>query len=716
MAIQPRVALTVDFMRSFSNLPRTKQKKVREFVQKFQSNPTSPGINFEKLQHVVDSKVRSVRIDQEYRGIVLHPEVGNVYVLAWVDHHDAAIDWARERKFEINPVTGAFQIIPTETGLERIGGTILEETATKGAGPVSPIPMFQGVGDDALISLGVPSPLIAIIRHIVREDQLEALSTAFPGEVSDALFLLGAGASVEEILAERKKTGQIAELGAETVDFEGALEHPDSKRWLRVIEGPMALSEILAAPLDLWRVFLHPSQESLVKRHFKGPARAFGGAGTGKTVVAMHRAQHLAKEVFTEPTDRILVTTYTRNLAEAIGTNLGNLCGEEFERIDVASLDSWANITLRSLGVEFKLLAKDSDRRDYWAEAESAVDTGGLSLDFLMDEYEAVILSQGIESLGEYIKADRAGRGIPLRRSQRIVAWGMFEEYRNLLQASNAFEYEDVIRELRKRLEDEKQDKPPLPYRTVIVDEVQDMSPERLRLVRAIVPRGENDIFLAGDPHQRIYGRPLVFSRLGIEVRGRSSKLRVNYRTTGAIRRYSMHVLKGVDFDDMDGGSEGQAGTYAIREGTTPRIVHLSDEVAQLKFLTQELNSVISNGTAPESICVCAARNALVKELHTYCSNSGIEGIILDPRHKQTDLGGIRLATFHRVKGLEFTHVFVAHANKGEIPRPFDGNPEDKVRRREHDARQRSMFHVVCTRARDELTIMSCREPSEFIK
>jgi hypothetical protein len=350
------VAIASDFFDAFANLPRAQQKKVKAFTEKFKTDPTSTAINSEKIHGVKDDKVRTVRIDQKYRAVVLHPEHGNVYVLVWVDNHDEAVDWAKNRVFEINPVTGSLQVVSVRD-LGRVGPPTPRDREPSG--------LFASYSDDVLLGLGVPAVLLPSVRAVGSITELAALGKHLPAEADESLYWLADGVPPEEI---REAVAAPTDKKVDPADLAAALEHPDTKRRFVTIHTDDELAAMLEAPLEKWRVFLHPSQERLVVRSFNGPARVLGGAGTGKTVVAMHRARHLASKVFTAPSDRILFTTYTGNLAESIEATLKTFCGPERERIEVVHLHAWAVRYLRSHGRE-KDIASPEEIDSCWQEA-----------------------------------------------------------------------------------------------------------------------------------------------------------------------------------------------------------------------------------------------------------------------------------------------------------------------------------------------------------
>ncbi|NLN92812.1 MAG: UvrD-helicase domain-containing protein [Candidatus Hydrogenedens sp.] len=701
--MKPTVAISSDFLNAFSRIPRSQQRRVREFMERFRENPTSSGINYEKIHAVRDEKIRTVRISRDYRGIVLHPERGNVYILLWVDHHDEAMEWAGERVFDVNPTTGALQVVNVNAA-EQMPEARKEESVSETAEA-----LFTHVSDRDLASVGVPAVLMPSVRALKNRNALYELEKHLPEESAEALRWLAEGFTAEEVREVTAGTAKVAAVN--TNDFTAALKHPDSERRFVTINSQHDLTAILSAPLEKWRVFLHPAQKRMVEKRFNGPAKVTGGAGTGKTVVAMHRARYLVREVFTESTDRILVTTFTKNLAKDVKQNLKNLCGDEFKRIEVVHLHDWAVKFMKMQGFSFQI-ATDDDRAGCWNRAVGYTGQIEWSLHFLRDEWEKVVQNNDLQTRQDYLKVRRVGRGKTLSRKDRAALWEVFEQYRDALKELGKVEWSDVIRQTRLYLEGKSR----LPYRAVVVDEAQDFFEEEWRLIRALVPENPNDLFIVGDAHQRIYGPSVVLGRCDINIRGRSHKLRINYRTTEQIKNWALALLHGIDVDDLDGGIDDQAGYTSLFNGPEPDIHFFHSLHEEKDFLVQHCRELLSHGRAEEDICV-AARNArmLKTEYQPVLQEAGFNTAILDKDSDGSE-PGVRLATMHRVKGLEFPCVILAGVNEGVIPYQRKGIDDDPVAQQEHNVRERSLLFVAATRSRDSLTITSSGHASPFIK
>lgn len=700
-----QIAIGADFLTAYGHIPRSQQKKVREFITRFQQDPTLHSINYEPIHDTLDSRVRTVRIGLDYRAIVLHPDKGDVYLLAWVDHHDEAMEWAKRKRFEINPVTGALQVIDTQivSAVEEALADIPEEPEKL----LHEYALFETFPDEALLRTGLPELLLPTIRQLKKAYELDKIQPYLPTETYEALWwVANLGYSIDQALAEIASARPADDV--DVTDVEAALQHPDTQRRFAIVQTVAELQEMLNAPLAKWRVFLHPSQAALVERHFNGPVRILGGAGTGKTVVAMHRARHLVRTVYTQPTDRILFTTFTRNLANNIERNLQHLCGPEMERIEVVNLHRWAVNFLRNQGFTINI-ASDNEVDYCWDEAIRVAGAPGLPEEFYFHEWDFVVKANGIQDKASYLRVSRRGQGTPLNRVQRTAVWDVFAEFQRQLDQLGKIQWMDVFTQARLYLE---RKGAILPYRAIVVDETQDLFPEELRLIRQMVPEGSNDLFFVGDAHQRIYGRPVVMSHCGINIRGRSRKLRINYRTTEEIRNWAVAILAGRSVDDLDGGEDDQHGYRSLLHGLTPTIEQFNRLADEQDYLITAIESLLAEDVAPDSICLVARTNRQIEEYQLALQSAGWATLYLQSRTPDDEGPGIRMATMHRVKGLEFAHVLIAGVNDGILPyvhRLRDPLDEEEL------LQERCLLHVAATRARDTLTVTCYGQPSPFL-
>jgi hypothetical protein len=685
-SIPVQIALGADFLSAFSQLPQKQQRKVRRFLDDFTANPDAATHNYEKIRSAKDKSLRSVRIDQDYRGIVLKSDRGNVHVFLWVDKHDDAYAWAERRTCLVHPATGTMQVILTEeAAADSVGTSFQLPSPTEASIPA----LFASYSDEELISLGVPPTLLPIVREVADEKQLDSLEKVLPKESFEGIFLLAAGYSVEEC---RRELGIEAQVEVDTEDFVAAVERAGSKRQFVVITDASEMEKILAAPLAQWRVFLHPSQRRLVEMRAGGPVRVLGSAGTGKTVVAMHRAVWLLRHVC-DPGEKVLFTTFTKNLSADIASNLKSLCShEEWERIEVVHLDAWVKRFLDKQGFHLKLTYEDKKGDDLWEEALGIVGKPlALDSDFLRAEWDNVIQANGIDSFEQYQKVSRVGRSRRLNRNKRKLLWPLFEEYRALLTERGLSEPADAFRAARSLIESRQV---AFPYRCILVDESQDFGNEAFRLIRSIVHEIENGLFLVGDAHQRIYGHQVVLSRCGIDVRGRGRKLRINYRTTEELKNWAMGLLLGLEFDDLDAGFDDNSGVRSLFHGEAPMVVSCSNETAAGERFASHVKDLLESAVPQESICVVAPTHRDLEGYEKYVQSVCPETHRIETG-KAEDIGkpGVRLATIHRVKGLEFDHVLLADS----FSTRSSSSSEESAKKK------RALLYVAATRARKTL-------------
>lgn len=698
MSLKPKVALSQDFLLQLAKLPVSVQSKVMKWAIQFQSDPTSPGINYENINGARDANLKSVRLDRDWRGIVFKPSSGDVYVLLYVDHHDAAYRWAESRKLAINPVTGAMQLVVVESVAHAAPAAEpapVPAVAPKAQPTVEP--MFASVDDRELLSLGVPEDALVSVRTITSDEQLDAMQAILPVEAYEGLFLVAAGDTVSQVLGARETR---VDRPVDTADFATALTTPESKSRFVIVDNDEAMMAIMNAPLAQWRVFLHPTQQKLASGDRSGPVRVLGGAGTGKTVLAMHRAKWLA-ENRTPEGKKVLFTTFTRNLATDIEQNLKTLCGSStLSKLEVRNLDAWVNGFMRAQKLEHRIVydRKQDAALQAWQAAMAVRDTKlDLPDDFYEQELEHVILAQGITTLDAYRIARRTGRSGVLSRGKRDAVWPVFEEYRGQLASRKLKEVDDAYREVAQLLSTQTM---PGEYSAIVIDETQDFGPQALKLIRAMIPSGPNDLFFVGDGHQRIYSRNrAAMSKCGIDIRGRSKKLYLNYRTTDEIRRQAVALLEGCEVDDLDDGHDEARRYKSLSHGPAPSVVTvdgLEAAAAQATTFVRQLYAETPDSAKP-SICVIASseknREAMAKQLLAV----GFTGVTISAQSNHADArDAVHFATMHRAKGLEFEAVVVV------APASYFGSLEDT-------ANQRKLVYVSLTRAKRAAMLLQLR-------
>jgi len=405
-------------------------------------------------------------------------------------------------------------------------------------------------------------------------------------------------------------------------------------------------------------------------------------------------------------------TTITRNLASDLEESLKNLCGSDFARLEVKNLHAWAVAFYERQVGRVSILDDPSKRQELMTQASA--ETSGEDFDprFYMDEWEQVVQPQDVTTKEEYFRARRVGRGTRLGRKQRAGVWPVLERYRELLDKEGCVEWQDVVRETRRFIEKQQVE---LPYRAVLSDEVQDFTANELKLLRALVPAGPNDLFVVGDAHQRIYGQMTRLGACGIEIRGRSRRLKLNYRTTEEIRNHAVAVLEGLEIDDLDGGIDSVKGYRSLRNGPKPQLLHQKRAEDEERVIVETLRGWLET-TPAEEICLAARTNKAVEDRYAKILAQADIPRVLVMRSTSAEKGGIRLATMHRLKGLEFSKVILAGVHKGEVPKLYAGMAlADEASREDAEKQERCLFYVASTRARDELVITGYGDQSPFL-
>ncbi|WP_418871495.1 UvrD-helicase domain-containing protein [Selenomonas bovis] len=692
-----KVVIGDTFLDSFARLPSQAQKHTADFLIKFRSNPTSSAIHYERIASKLDKKVWSVRIDDTYRGIVLREDQSGVFLLVWVDHHDEAYAWAERKRCHVNPFTGAIQLYTVQE--------ITEQAPIKG--------IFADITDDNLLKLGVPEDQLPFIRSLTSKEVFIQSKGIITQDVYEGLSWILEDIPVEEVIelleAERK------EADFKEKDLRTALDNVKNQQFFRVVEGEDDLQAMLERPLEKWRVFLHPAQRKIVDKDYSGAARVTGGAGTGKTVVAMHRARRLAGKLAGR--QRVLFTTFTANLAADIQDNLRKICNNnELRHIEVVNLDSWVNDFMRNAGYDARIEYNDAFLKDCWETAisEAMAENMGMTADFYAEEWARVVIPQHAMNLAKYIRCSRNGRGVRLDRNMRKQVWAVFEIYQRQMKAAGKRDVPWAMDECRFLID--KQHETLYPY--IVVDEGQDFSPIAMELIRSIAGEEHpNDIFIVGDSHQRIYRNKTVLSKCGIHVRGRSSILRINYRTTEETRAYAFALLEGISFDDLDGEALNRDECQSLTHGEKPVVKYFHSANKEVKFIEDQIHSLENRGVPLKDICITARTHNMLDNYIKAFTECGFRCYELkkekmDDRHQD----GIRLATMHRVKGLEFQYVFVAGVNKGLVPLAQVVDVEDPIAKQEAQTAEKCLLYVALTRAQKGAYITSYGKKSEFIK
>jgi hypothetical protein len=701
------------FFNAYHKLPVNAQGPVWDCVNKLMSNPAHPSLNYEAIKMASDPRLRSIRVNEQYRVIVAHPDGSGTYILLWVDKHDAAYGWAARHRLE--------------TGDEAAGLALVEYTERREEAPeqepptpqvpagVTSAPPVEGnlhlYSDAQLVGAGVPEKLLPRLRACRSDADVERVMDDFPGQLAELILDLWTGepraVPVSEVpQAEPEPAGSVAV--SDTLEI--ALRRPGSARHFVAISTEEDLKQALKYPLQLWRVFLHPEQRAIVRAHFDGPALVSGGAGTGKTVVGLHRARYLASEVFTAPTDRVLLTTFTYNLAQDLGELIESLCGDHpsiRQRIEVKHVHSLAK-QIRNLAHEHFNAPEEGEDRQLMQEVVRQHNPLNLPAAFYLDEWNEVAQERDALTEEAYLQVDRAGRGRALTRRQRAEIWQVFEMYRRKMEASGKEEWPSVVRRARELIETG-QVQFPYRYRAVIVDEAQDMGVQEMRLLLALVGQGPESLLLLGDTRQQVYKRGSYVHLLNIAIGRRHVQLRLNYRTTEQIRAAASSVLIGGTA--LTGEALGKDDSISLLRGPLPRVRRFASEEEEAAAVVAQVRETLSV-MQPEEIVVVARTRPILKR---YTDVLGAAGIPNTRIEKGPRGPGVQLATMHRVKGLEFRAVFIVNCAAGAVPQPKRGDVGDEAGRADHEERERRLLYVAMTRARELLWISGADTLSPFL-
>lgn len=684
-----RFAITRELLMALSKATNEQKQAFAIFTNAFRM-----GKPYDYLPLSGASDYECIAVADDFNVVIKRNE--DMHLLLWLGTSANAQQWAATHKCEVNTQTGALQIY-------QVAATPVIDI------PAPKVGIFDELTDEELYSIGLPKEMLTQVRSVTSEAALEALQQNLPENVYEALTWYMQG---EDWL-------QIKEAYADAYADEKAVVPTsigklDTGRF-HIVTSDEDLRSVMDKPLSQWRVFLHPLQKRIVDKAWHGPVLVTGGAGTGKTVAAIHRARHLVRLPDWKDSDKLLFTTFTKNLALDLEQLLKQICTrDEMKRIQVQNIDAWLATYIRQHGADRTIVypgKRDGIYESCWDSAWASFDQPeGLDRpkSFYRGEFDEVVLPQHCMTSRDYIFADRRGRGKVLSRLQRKAIWPLFEDMRLQLQLQDAMTVEDAALFA---CQDIAKNQSNGMYRAVIADEIQDFKPDMLKLLRAMATDVrkldkpiEGDLFLVGDAHQRIYGNPVAFSSCGIEIRGRSRKLRLNYRTTDEIRKVADAVYEGSRIDNMDGDVESATGYAALRRGTFPETYLAKTFAEEIDWICARINTLKAAGYATQDMCVVVRTNDLaVSYAQALSAHELAIQHISRTRPDDPDIAGVRVATMHRVKGLEFKVVFIAGMEPGNFPLSI--STDDSIQDKKHLAQERALFYVAASRASNLLFI-----------
>lgn len=676
------------FTASLARLTGDEQKLAKTTAFDLQVDPTGNGHSFHKLDKARDSNFWSVRVSRDIR-LIVH-KTGGSLLLCYVDHHDRAYQWAERRKLETHPATGAAQLVEIRELVREIS---VPEYAAQ-ANPASAT-LFGKYSDKQLLAYGVPPEWLLDVRA-ADEDSLLELVAHLPSEAAEALLELATGGMpVAPKLAEKT---------------EDPFQHPDAQRRFRVMSDTDELARALEYPWDKWTVFLHPAQRQMVERDYSGPARVSGSAGTGKTVVALHRAVQLAR---TDEDARILLSTFSDTLANVLRSNLYRLAYNTpklAERIDVAAMDA---IGVKLYSTEFgkPTFARREEVLSLLKSAARDVDGLSGNTSFLLSEWDDVVDTWQLESWIEYRDAKRLGRKTRLPEAQRALYWQAFAKVKEHLRQTGKITTAEMFGKLAEVMPKRKH--PVFDY--IIVDEAQDIGVQQLRFLASIASGRPNALFFSGDLGQRIFQQPFSWKSLGVDVRGRARTLTINYRTSHQIRSQADRLL-GPEVSDVDGNLETRKGTISVFNGPEPVIRSFDDADLESQAVGQWLKESGTGGVLPHEIGVFVRSEEEFSRARAAIEASGLKARVLG-KDMATEEGFVSITTMHLAKGMEFRVVAVMACDEDIIPsqRRIDMASDDAELTEIYNT-ERHLLYVACTRARDLLHVSAIKPGSEFLQ
>ncbi|MEQ9145447.1 MAG: 3'-5' exonuclease [Parvibaculaceae bacterium] len=688
--MQFRIADT--FTDSLARLTAQEQKAAKTTSFDLQLDPSSPGLSLHRVDRAKDPNFWSVRVNADIR-LIVHKTASSL-LLAYVDHHDDAYKWAERRKIERHPTTGAMQLVEVRERVEEV------DLFTPRPAPAKPAPapkpkLFANLRKLELMAFGVPADWVDDIRGAT-EDTLFDLIRHLPQEAQEALLKLAVGEKPEP-----PKT---------TPEEEDPYSHPDAQRRFRVLTNVEELERALEFPWEKWAVFLHPEQRQFVERSYSGPARISGSAGTGKTIVALHRAVHLARQ---NPDLRVLLTTFSKALANALQLKLGHLAGNEpavTSRITVRAITAVAYDLHTNLFGQPNI-APPALIRSLLAKAAADADGPQFSPHFLYGEWTEVVDAWQICSWEAYRDVARLGRKTRIGGQQRQALWSIFESVREGLNERKVVTWSDVFG----RLTDHIASSGRHPYDVAVVDEAQDIGVAEARFLAALAGDRPDGLFFAGDLGQRIFQQPFSWKSLGIDVRGRSHTLRINYRTSHQIRAQADRLLPG-SIADVDGNVEGRRGTISVFNGPPPEIRTFTSETAETEAVAGWLAARLREGCRPHELGVFVRSEAQLARARKAAKAAGIAGAELSDRI-EPETGKVAISTMHLAKGLEFRAVAVMACDDEVLPSQERVEAvADESDLEEVFNTERHLLYVACTRARDHLLVSGVAPASEFLE
>ena len=675
------------FTDSLARLSGDEQKAVKTSAFDLQLDPASPGMSFHKLEKAKDRNFWSVRVNDDIR-LIIH-KTGTSLMLCYVDHHDKAYAWAERRRLETHPKTGAAQFVEIRERIEEIKIPKYVEVEK----PLSQPPLLANATNDELLAYGVPVEWVNDVRNANEETILDVASH-LPDEAAEAV--LGLATGTRPPLPLQKP--------AQGID---PFAHPDALRRFRTLGDVEELERALNYPWEKWINFLHPSQKQLVEAEYSGPTRVSGSAGTGKTVVALHRAVFLARK---HSDARVLLATFSEPLANALRSNLKRLISNEprlGERIEVHSLNTIGQRLYELKHGSVKLASSETVQEILTAASEK-VEGHKFTLNFLIGEWDQIVDAWQLTSWEEYRDVARLGRKTRLPEKQRRVLWTIFDVVRSELRDRRLVTNSQMFSEIAATTRTHP------PFEFAVIDEAQDVNPMQLRFLAALGAGRQNCLFFTGDTGQQILQQPFSWKSLGADIRGRSRTLKINYRTSHQIRTQADQLL-GPEIADVDGNVEERRGTVSVFNGPPAIIQTFGSPEAEIEAVGAWLRTRLMEGISPHETAVFVRSEGQLDRSRVAVAKAGQAVKVLDER-LEIARDHVSIGTMHLAKGLEFRAVAVMACDDEIIPlqQRIESAADDADLEEVYNT-ERHLLYVACTRARDHLLVTCGGRASEFL-
>ncbi|MEM8534807.1 MAG: 3'-5' exonuclease [Chloroflexota bacterium] len=677
------------FTDSLNKLTSQEKTAVKTTAFDLQLNPAHPGLQFHRVDRAKDPHFWSVRVNRDIR-LIVHKTDASL-LLCYVDHHDAAYSWAMRRKIERHPKTGAAQLVEVR---ERVDEVPIFKPVEMESPTLEKSLLFTDTSDDTLLSYGVPTEWLVEVRQ-TNEDTLFDVVEHLPQEAAEALLELA--------------TGGKPQFSVSFSEDSDPFHHPDAQRRFRVLLNVEELERALEFPWEKWTVFLHPAQRHLVERNYNGPVRISGSAGTGKTIVALHRAVFIARQ---HPEARVVLTTFSEALANALNNKLLRLVGNEpqvRDRINIHSTKEFAyDLYTSAFGVP--AMATSDMVRSFLIQAAATVTGHRFSEHFLWSEWTDVVDSWQLDTWEDYRDVPRLGRKTRIGGKQRETLWSIFEQVQAQLAQHQLLTWSMLFRRVSDYLAEHNE----RPFDFAIVDEAQDLDIAELRFLATFGHHRPDSLFFTGDLGQRIFQQPFSWKMVGVDIKGRSYWLNINYRTSHQIRQQADQLLP-VSLSDVDGNVEERKGTISIFNGPLPIIDTFDSVEDESQFVGRWITEQLASGIQPGEIGIFVRTKRELPRVSSAIEIAGVSSVELDDQ-VTPEPECIAVSSMHLAKGLEFRAVAIMACDDEIIPlqerieQVSDVSDLEEVYNTE-----RHLLYVACTRARDILLITGVDPASEFL-